>query len=51
MKFTLSTNIEIGQKIKTANGWRKIKEITEDGAMVKEGLIRFGDTVYGWKAS
>ena len=50
MNFTLSTTVKAGQKIKTANGWRKVKEITDDGAVVKEGLIRFGDTVYGWKA-
>ena len=51
MRFKLGTNIQAGQKIKTGDGWRKIKEVTDDGAIVKEGLIHFGNTIYGWKAS
>jgi len=50
MTFKLGKNIQIGQKIKTSLGWRKIKNVTSDGAVVKEGLIKFGSTVYGWKA-
>jgi len=46
MTFKLGKNIQIGQKIKTSLGWRKIKDVTSDGAVVKEGL----STVYGWKA-
>jgi len=51
MTFTLGTNIEAGQKIKTALGWRKVKSVSDEGAIVKEGLIKFGATVYGWKRS
>jgi hypothetical protein len=50
MRFRLSNNIKAGQKIKTAYGWRKVREVTKDGAIVKEGLVRFGHPVYGWKA-
>ncbi len=49
MKFVLSKNIEAGQKIRTANGWRKIKQVTEEGVIVKEGLVEFGEVIYGWK--
>ena len=49
MTFTLGENIKANQKIKTAEGWRKIKEVTKAGAIVKEGLVLFGSTVYGWK--
>jgi len=51
MTFKLSTNIQAGQKIKTRNGWRKVKEVTQEGAVVKEGVILFGETVFGWKSS
>jgi len=47
--FTLSNNIKKGQSIKTSCGWRKVKTVTNEGAVVKEGLIKFGETVYGWK--
>lgn len=47
--FVLGPDIQAGQKIKTDKGWRKVKEVTKDGALVKEGLIKFGATVYGWK--
>ena len=50
MTFTLGTNIKVGQKIKTGYGWRKVKKIVNDGALVKEGFIKFGSTIYGWKA-
>lgn len=49
MIFKLGTNIQVGHQIKTANGWRKVIEITEEGAKVKEGIVKFGETVYGWK--
>lgn len=50
MTFKLGRNIKVGQKIKTADGWRKVKEVTEKGAIVKGDLVPFGSTVYGWKA-
>ena len=50
MTFKLGTNIKAGQKIKTKAGWRKVEEVTEDGAIVKEGIVLFGATVYGWKS-
>lgn len=51
MTFTLSNNIKVGQKIKTINGWRKVKDIIDSGVVVKEGIIEFGSIVYGWKSS
>jgi hypothetical protein len=51
MQFKLGTNIKVGQKIKTADGWRKIKEVNSCSARVKEGLVTFGSIIYGWKAS
>lgn len=50
MTFKLSSSIKAGQKIRTAEGWLVVTEVTEEGAMTKAGLIKFGDTVYGWKA-
>jgi hypothetical protein len=50
MTFTLGNNIQAGQKIKTSNGWRKVKYVTDNGAQIKEGIIPFGATIYGWKA-
>jgi hypothetical protein len=50
MTFTLGNNIQAGQKIKTSNGWRKVKSVTDDGVEVKEGVIPFGATIHGWKA-
>lgn len=49
MQFKLGNNVKSGQKIKTANGWRKIKQVNSDGAIVKEGLVKFGDIILGWK--
>lgn len=49
MIFKLGTNIQAGQKIMTKDGWRKVLDVTEEGAKVKEGVIKFGETVYGWK--
>lgn len=51
MRFTLGKNVEAGQRIRTTFGWRKIKSISDDGALVKEGLIPFGATIWGWKAT
>lgn len=48
MTYKLGTNVCVGQKIKTAQGWRKIKEVTNSGAVVKEGIINFGEVIYGW---
>ena len=50
MSFKLGRNIKTGQKILTPSGWRKILEVTETGARVKEGIVKFGETIYGWKA-
>lgn len=49
MTYKLGKNVEVGQKIKTANGWRKIKAISDDGAMVSDEFVKFGNVVYGWK--
>lgn len=51
MAFKLSRSIAVGQQIKTANGWRKVLEVTDEGAKVKDGIVKFGDTVYGWKSA
>lgn len=51
MKFTLSKNVKAGNKIKTNNGWRVVKEVNYDGIIVKEGHIKFGSEVFGWKSS
>lgn len=50
MKMVLGKNVLAGQKIKTLFGWRKIKEVTDEGAVVKEGVVKFGAPVFGWKA-
>ena len=50
MTFKLSSSIKAGQKIKTSAGWLTVTEVTEEGAITKAGLIKFGATVYGWKA-
>ena len=49
MTFRLSSTIAVGQKIKTAHGWRKVTAVTTEGAQVKEGIVKFGDVFYGWK--
>lgn len=49
MTFKLGKNIQVGQKVKTLQGWRKVLEVTEGGVVVKEGLIAFGQTIYGWR--
>lgn len=50
MTFKLGTNIQEGHKIKTQWGWRKVLGVTDEGAKVKEGIVKFGETVFGWKA-
>ncbi len=50
MTFKLSKSVQIGQKIKIANGWRKILDITDVGVLTKDGVTAFGDIVYGWKS-
>jgi len=47
--FKLGKTVAIGQKIKTANGWRKVLDITDVGVLTKDGVTAFGDTIYGWK--
>ena len=49
MTFKLSSTVVAGQQIKTEYGWRKVIAVTTEGAQVKEGIVKFGDTVYGWK--
>ena len=51
MDLVLGENILVGQKIKTALGWRKVKQVTDEGAVVKEGVVKFGAPVFGWKSS
>ena len=51
MIITLGKNVEEGQKIKLGRKWRVIKEVTEEGAIIKEGLIKFGSPISAWKAS
>ena len=51
MTFKLGRSIQVGQKIKTSNGWRTVLKMDERGAIVKEGLIEYGQTVYGWKSN
>ena len=51
MTFKLSRSIAVGQQIKTSNGWRKVLEVTSEGARVAEGFVMFGEVVYGWKAA
>lgn len=50
MTLTLGKNIEAGQRIRTTLGWRKIKSVSDKGALVKEGLIPFGAKIWGWKS-
>jgi hypothetical protein len=50
MTFKLGTNIKVGNKIKTSTGWRKVLDVTDEGAKTKDGIVKFGETVYGWKA-
>jgi hypothetical protein len=50
MTFKLGTNIKAGQQIKTSAGWRKVIHVTDEGAETKDGIVKFGETVYGWKA-
>ena len=50
MNFKLGKNIEVGQKIKTSNGWRKILAVLGEGAVLKDETVKFGATVYGWKS-
>lgn len=49
MNMVLGKCVEAGEKIKTAFGWRKIKKVTDEGATVKEGIVKFGAPISGWK--
>ena len=51
MIFTLGKNVEKGQKIRLGRKWRVIKEVAEEGVMIKEGLIKFGSPISAWKAT
>ena len=50
MNLKLGTNIEVGQKIKTSKGWYEVLEVTDEGVITKDGLVRFGEPVEGWPA-
>lgn len=50
MQFKLGKNIQIGNKLKTMFGWEVVIDVTDEGALTKRTLIKFGDTVWGWKA-
>ena len=50
MTFKLSKSIAVGQKIRTSDGWMTVIEVTDEGAVTKSGIVKFGETVYGWKA-
>jgi hypothetical protein len=50
MAYKLGENIKAGNKIKTENGWRKVKKVVPGGVWVSEGVIKFGSVIYGWKA-
>ena len=47
--FKLGKNIKTGQKIKSKDGWREVLEVNENGVTIKEGFVKFGQTIYGWK--
>ncbi len=49
MKLTLSRNIKAGHIIKTSNGWRKVKEVTNDEVIGKEGLVKYESTIFGFR--
>lgn len=49
MAYKLSENIKEGEKIKTKWGWRRVKEVTDEGAQTEEEFINFGEKIYGWK--
>ena len=51
MTMVLGKNILVGMRIKTRHGWRKVKQVTDDGVVVKEGVVKFGTPVFGWKSS
>ena len=50
--YTLGDNVEVGQKIRTKNGWQKIEEVKKNSVILKDGnIIQFGEQIFGWKAS
>jgi hypothetical protein len=49
MRYKLSTSIQVGHQIKTANGWRKVIAVTETSVKTKDGEVKFGDFIDGWK--
>lgn len=51
LMMSLGRNILVGQKIKTSLGWRIVKQVTDEGVVVKEGVVKFGTPVFGWKSS
>jgi len=50
MDIKLGTNVRAGQQILVWGSWHKITEVNEHGAMTKNGLVKFGEAVGGWKA-
>lgn len=51
MTFKLGSSIKVGHKVKTGSGWCTVTGVTDEGALTAHGLIKFGTTVYGWKAA
>lgn len=46
----LGTNIEVGHKLLTQQGWRKVLQKTDTGVILNKGqFIKFGEEVLGWK--
>ena len=50
MAYKLGTNVEVGNKILTKDGWQKIKNKFDDMIITNKGNeIKFGEEIYGWK--
>ena len=51
MTFKLGKNIQIGHKIKTTDGWKKVTNKNDAGVVLTGGKeIKFGERVFGWKS-
>ena len=50
MTYKLGTNVEVGNKVLTKNGWEKIASKFDDMIVTDKGTeIKFGEEIYGWK--
>ena len=49
MTFKLSSSVQVGNKIKTNSGWRKVKSVLIDRVTLSDGFVMFGETIYGFK--